>query len=111
MISTHILDTSIGKPAAEVAIVLEKKEVVNNIVSWINISSGKTNTDGRLNFNCTKEVGVYRITFCIEDYFKSNKADFFFLDTPIVFQVLSTDRNYHVPLLINPYGLSTYRGS
>lgn len=114
MISTHILDTSKGIPASEVAITLEKKESANG--EWIKLGSGITNTDGRLKFDCPKEKGIYKLIFEIEAYFKKDKAkgisgDFFFLDTPVVFQITNTDRLYHVPLLLNPYGYTTYRGS
>lgn len=105
MISTHILDTSLGSPAAAVAVTLEKKkgEV------WEKVGSGVTNNDGRHGFDCAYEAGDYRLTFFIEDYFKGRES--FFLNTPILFRVKDTNRKYHVPLLLNPYGLSTYRGS
>lgn len=108
MISTHILDTSLGLPAADVVIVLEKKDQHGQ---WTSIAQGITNPDGRIAFECEKSVGIYRLNFQIEDYYKKAKIEFFFLDTSIVFQVLSTDRKYHVPLLLNPYGYTTYRGS
>lgn len=114
MISTHILDTCKGMPASDVIISLEKKESTDG--EWIKIGSGSTNADGRLSFDCPKEKGIYRLNFGIESYFKKDKArevsgDFFFLDTPVVFQITNTDRKYHVPLLLNPYGYTTYRGS
>lgn len=105
MISTHILDTTKGAPAANVTVVLEKKDGQE----WKEIGADKTNADGRIVFNCPKEAGVYRLTFHIEDYFKNEEH--FFLNTPIIFNVKSTERKYHVPLLLNPYGYSTYRGS
>lgn len=114
MISTHILDTSKGMPAGDVLISLEKKEATNG--EWIKIGSGTTNVDGRLSFDCPKEKGIYRLNFGIESYFKKDKSrevsgDYFFLDTPVVFQINNTERKYHVPLLLNPYGYTTYRGS
>ena len=105
MISTHILDTTKGVPAANVEVVLEQKHGE----SWILIGKDKTNTDGRIVYDCPKEKGIYRLTFHIQDYFKGEEH--FFLDTPIIFEVKSTERKYHVPLLLNPYGYSTYRGS
>ena len=114
MISTHILDTCKGAPASDVVITLEKKDSSND--GWVKIGSGKTNADGRLKFDCPKEKGIYRLYFEIETYFKNDKTkgllnDFFFLDTPVVFQINNTERSYHVPLLLNPYGYTTYRGS
>ncbi len=105
MISTHILDTSLGSPAAGVAVSLEIKKGD----AWERLSDGVTNSDGRHAFDCSCQAGDYRITFMIEDYFKSRES--FFLNTPILFRVKDTNRKYHVPLLLNPYGLSTYRGS
>jgi len=105
MISTHILDTTKGTPASDVTVTLEQK----NNQEWKEIGSDKTNTDGRIVFNCPKEQGIYRLTFKIEDYYKTDEH--FFMNTPIIFQVKNTERKYHVPLLLNPYGYSTYRGT
>ncbi len=105
MISTHILDTSLGSPAAGVAVTLDKLRGE----AWEKVGNGVTNTDGRHAFDCPFEAGDYRLTFLIEDYFKGRES--FFLNTPILFRVKDTGRKYHVPLLLNPYGLSTYRGS
>lgn len=105
MISTHILDTTKGVAAKDVTVVLEQK----NNDSWTEIGTDKTNADGRIVFNCPKVAGIYRLTFQVEDYFKSEEH--FFMNTPIIFQVKNTERKYHVPLLLNPYGYSTYRGT
>jgi 5-hydroxyisourate hydrolase len=105
MISTHILDTTKGCPAAGVKVVLEKKSPEG----WSVLGVEKTNTDGRIVFDCPKEIGDYRLTFQIEDYFQGEEH--FFLNTPITFRIKSTERKYHVPLIINPFGLSSYRGS
>ncbi len=107
MISTHILDTSIGSPASNVVITLEKFHDEN----WTQLGAGSTNSDGRLKFDCPKEKGIYRLNFSIADYFKNQKVESFFMNTPVVFQITNTDRTYHVPLLLNPYGYTTYRGS
>ena len=112
MISTHILDTSLGIPAANVEISLEKQNQHDEShVSWILVDKNVTNSDGRIAFNCPKEIGIYRLNFGIEAYYKTLNTDFFFLDNSIVFKVLSIDRKYHVPILLNPYGYTTYRGS
>ena len=105
MISTHILDTTKGVPAADVQVVLEQLNQNN----WKEIGTDKTNADGRIVFNCPKEQGTYRLTFEIEHYFKGGES--FFMNTPVVFKITNVDRKYHVPLLLNPYGYSTYRGS
>ncbi len=105
MISTHILDTTKGAPAADVTVVLEQQQGS----SWKEIGTDKTNTDGRIVFNCPKEKGIYRLTFKIEEYYKTEEH--FFMNTPIIFNIQNIDRKYHVPMLLNPYGYSTYRGS
>jgi len=107
MISTHILDQTLGMPAADVKVSLDKRS--ND--TWTQIDEQKTNNDGRISFNCESETGVYRLTFDIDPYFKKLNQENFFLRTPLIFQIKDANRKYHVPLLLNPYGYSTYRGS
>lgn len=107
MISTHILDTMHGDPAANVKVVLEKREGAD----WNVLETAKTNDDGRIVFNCESVAGDYRLTFSSEEYFKDKGVECFFLATPVAFHISDTNRKYHVPLLLNPYGYSTYRGS
>ena len=107
MISTHILDTSIGNPAADVKVTLEILD--NN--KWTEVSSGKTNSDGRFVFENESIPGKYRINFFTEEYFQNSNTEYFFLETPVAFNITNTKRKYHVPLLVNPFGYSTYRGS
>lgn len=106
MISTHILDTSLGNPAKGVKVTLEK---LND--KWEEIASGVTNDDGRFVFDIPYVEGKYKINFFTTQYFKDNNTQCFFLDTPVAFNITDTNRKYHVPLLLNPYGYSTYRGS
>lgn len=108
MISTHILDTSLGHPAKDVEVKLEKQSAPNE---WKLLATEKTNADGRIAFACPAETGIYRLQFQVEEYFRRQKLTPFFLTTPVVFQITDTARKYHVPLLLNPYGYSTYRGS
>ena len=107
MISTHILDTTSGSPADQVKVRLERETPQG----WTEISTMATNADGRIQFNNPAEAGNYRLTFYIEDYFKRRGQEHFFLNTPISFRVKDIQRKYHVPLLLNPYGYSSYRGS
>ena len=107
MISTHILDTSLGMAAKDVRVVLEKHDGK----AWSVLSEYKTNADGRIVFNCPSVTGDYRLTFDIVDYFKAHGQESFFLNTPVSFRITDTNRKYHVPLLLNPYGYSTYRGT
>ncbi len=107
MISTHILDTSLGVTAQGVVVELAKYENEK----WQEIASDKTNSDGRIVFNCAPQEGVYRLKFKVEDYFLKNKITPFFIVAPVVFKIEDTSRKYHIPLLLNPFGYSTYRGS
>ena len=107
MISTHILDTSLGVTAKDVAVELAKYE--NN--KWQILGAEKTDSDGRIVFKCAPARGVYRLKFAVEDYFLRNKITPFFIVAPVVFKIEDLDRKYHIPLLLNPFGYSTYRGS
>ena len=107
MISTHILDTTLGKPAQNVRVRLEK----SNGKSWDHLSDDVTNQDGRIVFNCASIAGDYRLIFETIDYYKSLSQDSFFLEAVVAFRVSDVSRKYHVPLLLNPYAYSTYRGS
>ena len=107
MISTHILDLSTGSPATGVLVTLERKSGD----SWTTVQQAETNADGRIAYQCPYEAGTYRLSFGVEAYLSSQGKKPFFLDLPLVFQVTDTGRKYHVPLLLSPYGLSTYRGS
>ena len=107
MISTHILDTSLGLPAQGVTVTLEKKVGEN----WTLIGSEQTNADGRIAYQCPAEAGHYRLLFQIDPYFQRNKVTPFFTLAPVIFHITDIGRKYHIPLLLNPYGYSTYRGS
>jgi 5-hydroxyisourate hydrolase len=104
-ITTHVLDTANGRPAAGVPITLERR----NGDAWTHLGSGITDADGRLRTLTGPDidVGTYRITFDTRAYF----PDGFFPETSIVFDVRDAAQHYHVPLLLSPFGYSTYRGS
>jgi 5-hydroxyisourate hydrolase len=109
-ITTHILDTSKGKPAAGITIILYSGQQD----SWKELARGKTNTDGRIPDLLKKEVvlmhGIYKLRFETKDYFDKEGIQTFYPFIEIVFDI-NTDEHYHVPLLLNPFGYSTYRGS
>jgi 5-hydroxyisourate hydrolase len=110
-ISTHVLDTSRGKPAQGVAIDLN--------FSGHYVASAVTNIDGRTDEPLVSghrlEIGVYELIFHAGDYFRRagvGLTDPPFLDVVVIrFGVADPAGNYHVPLLLSPYGYSTYRGS
>jgi 5-hydroxyisourate hydrolase len=106
-ISTHILDLSNGAPASGVSVKLLKQ----NGSALQEIASGTTNADGRHTFALPKESGQYQISFHVESYLQKISKDYFYTTVPVTFKIESTERNYHIPLLISPFGYSTYRGS
>lgn len=109
-ISTHVLDTAIGRPAAAVAVRLARHEGA----AWIEISRAVTSDDGRvpalLPANIPSAAGTFRLTFDIAAYFQRRATESFYREVTIEF-VIKDDGHYHVPLLVSPYGYSTYRGS
>jgi 5-hydroxyisourate hydrolase len=110
-ITTHILDTAKGQPAQDVPIVIFRREAKEE---WKELGAGRTNADGRvvdLLPEGSLEPGVYRIYFDTETYFKAQSQTGFYPYVEVVFEIKSTDQHYHVPLLLNPFGYSTYRGS
>jgi len=108
-ISTHVLDTSLGRPAAGVPVALER-QVGNH---WQSVGQGTTNQDGRTPELLSGSLvsGTYRITFDTGAYFRARGQQAFYPQVQVVFTVADTGQHYHVPLLLNPYGYSTYRGS
>ncbi|MBO3654883.1 hydroxyisourate hydrolase [Acinetobacter bereziniae] len=106
MISSHILDTHLGKPAIDVVIKLfDAQEQL--------IAESKTNNDGRVaDFNLSEiQTGQYRLVFYTADYFNRFDLDTFFPKVVIDFSVNDINQHYHIPLLISPFAYSTYRGS
>jgi 5-hydroxyisourate hydrolase len=110
-ITTHVLDTSLGWPAAGVPVMLEMRA---DGEKWKELARGITDADGRVNNLLPPgqlNAGVYRLTFDTELYFRAQQAQAFYPQISIVFLVSDSKQHYHVPLLLNPYGYSTYRGS
>ncbi|WP_426492378.1 hydroxyisourate hydrolase [Hymenobacter sp. 102] len=109
-ITTHILDTTRGRPAAGVSIILSGQHPGN----WQELARGTTNADGRipdlLPQGQTLPAGVYQLRFLVQEYFDALGTASFYPFVEIVFSVTSAE-HYHVPLLLNPFGYSTYRGS
>lgn len=109
-ITTHVLDTSLGCPAAGVSVTLEARE---GATGWKQLGRGATDANGRLRNLAPRALpaGTYRLTFDTRAYFESRQAASFYPEVAIVFEVHDASAKYHVPLLISPYGYSTYRGS
>lgn len=108
-ITTHVLDTSIGKPAEGVRIILE---YFSN-GKWEKLANGKTNIDGRISdlLPDNKAVtGMFRLIFDTYAYFNDQNKKTFYPNVTIEFEIADST-HYHVPLLLNPFGYTTYRGS
>ena len=109
-ISTHVLDVARGRPAAGVEVLLEKR--VGD--GWISCGSGVTNEDGRCPELLAADLvvaGDLRLTFATGVYFERLELPIFFPEVSIVFRAAPGFTKYHVPLLLSPFGYSTYRGS
>ncbi len=115
-LTTHVLDTARGVPAAGVWIALWRLEADGRRVQ---VASARTNADGRtdepLLSGGETEVGVYELVFAVGDYFRARSPDATepsFLDhVPVRFGISDPEAHYHVPLLVSPWAYSTYRGS
>lgn len=108
-ISTHVLDTALGRPAADVTVLLER--LVGD--QWTAAGRGRTDANGRISalLEGPPLAGTYRLTFDTGAYFAVQDTRAFFPEVGIVFEALDGEPHYHVPLLLSPFGYSTYRGS
>lgn len=110
-ITTHILDLSRGAAAAGVPVTLE--HLLGT--SWKSVARGLTGTDGRIEDFLTPgskaEKGTYRLTFDTSTYFKSQGISSFYPNVTVVFELSNPDQHHHIPLLLSPFGYSTYRGT
>jgi 5-hydroxyisourate hydrolase len=109
-ITTHILDTSKGRPASGITIIL----YLGKNDEWKEMKRGRTNEEGRITDLLGKDVmlqkGMYKLRFETKEYFDKAGTPTFYPYVEIVFDIQSNE-HYHIPLLLNPFGYSTYRGS
>jgi 5-hydroxyisourate hydrolase len=115
-ISCHVLDTALGKPAAGIEVHLEclAGSSPDDPNAWRTLGRAQTNADGRavgLEATGTRELGRHRMTFETEAYFHRSGQAIFYPRVRVEFNVASPGDSYHVPLLLSPFGYSTYRGS
>jgi 5-hydroxyisourate hydrolase len=108
-ITTHVLDTARGRPAGGVPVRLE----IQAENGWRELVRAETDADGRRQLlpGPALTEGVYRLTFGTETYFRAQGSEGFYPEAAIVFHVRDASQHHHVPLLLSPYGYSTYRGS
>ena len=106
-ITTHVLDTSLGTPAEGIRVKLQFEGAV--------VGSGVTDADGRVRElvpdGTPLPPGVYRLTFLVGEYFTAAGREAFYPEVVVNFHVVAGAGHYHVPLLLSPFGYSTYRGS
>lgn len=110
-ISTHVLDTAKGAPAAEIAVELD----FDRDGEWETLNAAVTDADGRVRFllpeNETMEPGVYTVRFATGAYFAREGLQCLYPTVEITFTVRPGEAHYHVPLLLTAHGYTTYRGS
>jgi 5-hydroxyisourate hydrolase len=110
-LSVHVLNLETGTPSAGINVMLERH--ANK--GWEPLAQGTTNEQGRIAelfpTGSSLEKGEYRVTFKTGEYYERTGRESFFPEIPVIFQVKQTNQHYHIPLLLSPYGFSTYRGS
>lgn len=110
-LSVHVLNLQDGLPSPGVNVTLEKQ----NGQDWSKLNTGITNEQGRVTAlypeNKVLEKGTYRVTFKTGDWFKEHQSATFFPEVPVIFEADGSVPHYHIPLLLSPYGFSTYRGN
>jgi len=111
-ISTHVLDTARGRPAAGVPVRLERQETSGQ---WRDLAASQTDADGRCAQLLSQEealpAGVYRLTFETASYFANHELDGLYPLVQVTFHVRESESHFHIPLLLSPNGYTTYRGS
>ena len=111
-ITTHVLDTSRGRPAAGVGVILERSTSPD---TWSIVGRGDTDTEGRQRSLMADGVplvaGRYRLTFDTRRYFDGLGVRTLFPTVAITFEAADGESHYHLPLLLNPFGYTTYRGT
>jgi 5-hydroxyisourate hydrolase len=110
-ISTHVLDTARGVPAAGINVSLHREAVAG---VWQQLGAGVTDPDGRVRDLLAGESldsGTYRLTFVTGEYHRGQGMHTFFPTVNVDFTVDDPDRHFHLPLLLSPYGYSAYRGT
>lgn len=107
-LSTHVLDSSLGRPAPGIALEL------SDAISGRLIASAETNSDGRVSQWSQAPLlaaGEYKLKFDVAAYFRATNTPAFYPEVVIHFTIIDASQHYHVPLLLSPFAYSTYRGS
>jgi 5-hydroxyisourate hydrolase len=110
-LSTHVLDTATGRPAAGISVRLDSRQADG---SWTTAGRGHTDADGRLRDWLAPAIpaaGRHRLVFETGSYFAAAGTASFFPEITVEFEITTADEHHHVPLLLGPFAYSTYRGS
>ena len=111
-ITTHVLDTALGKPASGVPVMLQRRNEQNE---WENVGHGETDGDGRLRTLMPADAplrpGIFRLVFDTQRYFHGHGVRSFYPHVIVMFEVVTGETHYHVPLLVSSWSYSTYRGN
>jgi 5-hydroxyisourate hydrolase len=107
-LSTHVLDTSAGRPAAGMPVRLEARDSDDPAGGWQQVAGGRTDADGRITGWGVEAAGVYRLVFGTGAYLG---PDAFYPEVVVAFRITDPAEHHHVPLLLSPFGYSTYLGS
>ena len=106
-ISTHVLDTVLGKPATGIGVQLKKRDRDH----WMEIARGETDTDGRCqNLAADALPGIYQLTFAVSEYLSMHGRSSIYPEITITFEC-GNEAHYHLPLLLSGNSYTTYRGS
>jgi 5-hydroxyisourate hydrolase len=110
-LSTHVLDLTLGKPAAGLSIELWRHDPKPALVKTV-VTNADGRTDTPLLAGPEMAAGTYELVFRVKDYFRAHGVESTFLDrVPVRFGITDVNGSYHVPLLVTPWAYSTYRGS
>jgi 5-hydroxyisourate hydrolase len=110
-ITVHVLDTTVGRPAAHLGVRLD---LLDDAGGWTTLAESHTNAEGRvvdLALPSPLARRTYRVTFATGPYFAAVGRPVFYPWVDVVFSVDAPDEHHHIPLLLSPFGYSTYRGS
>jgi 5-hydroxyisourate hydrolase len=113
-ISSHVLDTTLGRPAQKIRVRLQRLELVDGAQRWTTLAEALTDENGRIaRFEAESPLaaGTYRVCFDTRTYLEADGRPVFYPQIDIVLAVEGGEEHYHVPLLLSPFGYSTYRGS
>src|SRR5262245_53175946 len=111
-VTSHILDTTVGRPASGISVLLEHESAQQG---WVPVGDAVSNPDGRVGnlvpAGLTLRIGRYRLLFDTGPYYAEKNLQAFFPQVCVIFHVHDPEQHYHLPLLISRYSFTTYRGT